>query len=109
MLLLLFLSPPYMYINTFSKVNEVSFKTMGGHGNFAFNLIVKVSVELGYVFLSLRLPMSSALLSVLLVCNRRILRHPGKFSNMLFIFVLIGPHDRHLSDGNQTACPTPEK
>jgi hypothetical protein len=78
-----------MYINTFSKVNEVSFKTMGGHGNFAFNLIVKVSVELGYVFLSLRLPiasMSSALLSVLLVCNRRILRHPGKFSNMLYSF-----------------------
>jgi hypothetical protein len=28
---------------------------MGRHGNFAFNLIVKLSVELGYVFLSLRL------------------------------------------------------
>jgi hypothetical protein len=23
---------------------------MGGHGNFAFNLVVKLSVELGYVF-----------------------------------------------------------
>jgi hypothetical protein len=46
--------------------------------NFAFNLVVKLSVELGYVFLSLRLsiaPMFSALLSVLLDCNRRILRH----------------------------------
>jgi hypothetical protein len=55
-LLLLFLSPSYTtpYINTFSKVNEVSFKIMGGHGNFAFNLIVRVSVELGYVFLSFR-------------------------------------------------------
>jgi hypothetical protein len=25
---------------------------MGGHGNFAFNLVIKLSVELGYVFLS---------------------------------------------------------
>jgi hypothetical protein len=24
---------------------------MGGHGNFAFNLLVMLSVELGYVFL----------------------------------------------------------
>jgi hypothetical protein len=31
------------------------FGIMGGHGNFAFNLIVKLSVELGYVFPSLRL------------------------------------------------------
>jgi hypothetical protein len=41
---------------------------MGGNGNFAFNLVVKVSVELGYVFLSLRLKkasISSKLLSVL--------------------------------------------
>jgi hypothetical protein len=28
---------------------------MEGHGNFAFNLVVKMSVELGYVFPSLRL------------------------------------------------------
>jgi hypothetical protein len=28
---------------------------MGGHGTFAFNLVVNLSVELGYVFLSLRL------------------------------------------------------
>jgi hypothetical protein len=28
---------------------------MEGHGNFAFNLVVKMYVELGYVFLSLRL------------------------------------------------------
>jgi hypothetical protein len=43
---------------------------MGGHGNFAFNLVkVKLSVELNYVFLSLMLEiasMTSALLSVLL-------------------------------------------
>jgi hypothetical protein len=62
------------------------FGIMGGHGKFAFNLVVKLSVELGYVFLSFRLsiaPMFSALLSVLLDCNRTILRHHGKFSNML--------------------------
>jgi hypothetical protein len=56
---------------------------MGGHGNFQFNLIVKLSVELGYVFLSLRLwaaSVSGALLSDLLVCNGRVLRHRG---NML--------------------------
>jgi hypothetical protein len=40
--------------------------------------------------------MFSAMLSVLLVCNRRTLRHCGKFSNML-----IGPHVRHFSDRNQ--------
>jgi hypothetical protein len=48
--------------------------------------------------------MSSELLSVLLVCNRRIIRQRGKFSN-----VLIGPHVRHFSDGNQTVCPTLKK
>jgi hypothetical protein len=40
------------------------------HGKFAFNLVIKLSVELGYVLLSLRLEiesMSSALLSVLLL------------------------------------------
>jgi hypothetical protein len=26
------------------------FSIVGGHGNFAFNLVVKLSVELGYVF-----------------------------------------------------------
>jgi hypothetical protein len=31
------------------------FGIMEGHGNFAFNLVVKLSVELDYVFLSLRL------------------------------------------------------
>jgi hypothetical protein len=31
------------------------FDIMGGHENFAFNLIIKLSVELGYVFLSLGL------------------------------------------------------
>jgi hypothetical protein len=49
------------------------FGIMGGHGNFTFNLVVKRSAELGYIFLSLRLSitsMSSALLSVFLVCNR---------------------------------------
>jgi hypothetical protein len=65
------------------------FGIMGGHGNFAFNLVVKLPVELELVFLSLRLliaSMSSAMLSVLLVCNRRILRHRGKLSNMLCSF-----------------------
>jgi hypothetical protein len=49
--------------------------------------------------------MSSASLSDLLVCNRRILRHRGKFSNMLYSC----PHVRHFSDGNQTMCPTLKK
>jgi hypothetical protein len=31
------------------------FCIMGGHGKFAFNLLVKLSVELGYVFVNLRL------------------------------------------------------
>jgi hypothetical protein len=60
------------------------FGIMGSHENFAFDLVVKLSVELGYVILSLRLliaSMSSALLSVLLVWNKRIVRHPGKFIN----------------------------
>jgi hypothetical protein len=48
--------------------------------------------------------MSSALLSVLLVCNRRILRHQQRV-----MFILIDPHVRHFSDGNQTACPTLKK
>jgi hypothetical protein len=48
--------------------------------------------------------MSSALLSVLLVCNRKILRHRRKFSN-----ILIGPNVRHFSDGNQTVYPTLKK
>jgi hypothetical protein len=37
------------------KMHSRCFGIMGRHGNFAFNLIVKLSVELGYVFLSLRL------------------------------------------------------
>jgi hypothetical protein len=28
---------------------------LGGHGNFAFNLVVNLSVELGHIFLNLRL------------------------------------------------------
>jgi hypothetical protein len=67
-----------------------------------------MSVELGYVFRSLRLQiasMSSALLSVLLVCNRRILRHRGKFSKMLCSC----PHVRHFVAENQTVCPTLKK
>jgi hypothetical protein len=50
--------------------------------------------------------MSSTVLSVLLVCNRRILKHRGKSSKMLSMFILTGPHVRHFSDGNQTVCPT---
>jgi hypothetical protein len=38
-----------------SKVYLRCFGIMGGHGNLAFNLVVKLSVELGYVFLSLTL------------------------------------------------------
>jgi hypothetical protein len=49
--------------------------------------------------------MTSALLSVLLVCNRRILRHRREIQQHV-MFILIGPHVRHFSDGNQTVCPT---
>jgi hypothetical protein len=43
-------------IKTFvSKKHSRHFGIMEGHGNFAFNLVVKLSVELGYSFLSLRL------------------------------------------------------
>jgi cellobiose-specific phosphotransferase system component IIB len=48
--------------------------------------------------------MSSALLSVLLVCNRKIER---RIEHVMFI--LIGPHVRHFSDENQTVCPTLKK
>jgi hypothetical protein len=37
------------------KLQSRCFAIMRDHGNFAFNLVVKLSVELGYVFLSLRL------------------------------------------------------
>jgi hypothetical protein len=53
--------------------------------------------------------MSSTFLSVLLLCDRGILRHRGKFSNMLCSFNLIGSHVRHFSDRNQTVCPTLKK
>jgi hypothetical protein len=35
-----------------TKMHSGCFGIMGGHGNFAFNLVIKLSVELGYVFLS---------------------------------------------------------
>jgi hypothetical protein len=38
-----------------SNMHSRCFVIMEGHGNFAFNLVVKLSVELGYIFLSLRL------------------------------------------------------
>jgi hypothetical protein len=37
------------------KMHSRCFGIMGGHRNLAFNLVVKLSVDLGYVFLSLRL------------------------------------------------------
>jgi hypoxanthine-guanine phosphoribosyltransferase len=37
------------------RKHAVCFGIMGGQVNFAFHLVVKLSVELGYVFLSLRL------------------------------------------------------
>jgi hypothetical protein len=43
----------YFYIH-FSN-NKNHHLIMGGHGIFAFNLVVKLSVELDYVFVSLRL------------------------------------------------------
>jgi hypothetical protein len=37
------------------KMHSHCFGIMGGRGNFAFNLVVKLSVELGYIFLILSL------------------------------------------------------
>jgi hypothetical protein len=37
------------------RMHSRCFGIMGGHRNFTFNLAVKVSVELGYTFRSLRL------------------------------------------------------
>jgi hypothetical protein len=37
------------------KMHSRCFGIMESHRNLAFNLVVKLSVELGYVFLSLRL------------------------------------------------------
>jgi hypothetical protein len=36
-------------------MHSCCFGIMGAHGNFAFNLVVKLFVELGYIFLSLGL------------------------------------------------------
>jgi hypothetical protein len=38
-----------------NKMHSRCFGIMGGHGNFAFDLVVKLFVEIGYVFLNLRL------------------------------------------------------
>jgi hypothetical protein len=40
--------PPTMH--TVTKMHSRCFGIIGVHGNFAFNLVVKLSVELGYVF-----------------------------------------------------------
>jgi hypothetical protein len=55
------------------KCIQIVFGIMEGHGNFAFNLIVKLSVELGYIFIKVIIASMSSALSVLLVCNRRTL------------------------------------
>jgi hypothetical protein len=92
-------------------MHSCCFGIMEGHGNFAFNLVVKLSVELGYVFLSLRLyiaPMSSALLSVLPVCNRRIPRHCGN-SVTCYVHLDRSACQAHFSEGNPTVCPTLKK
>jgi hypothetical protein len=44
-----------LLIDVQNKMHSRCFGIMGGHGNFMFNLIVNLSVELGYVFISLRL------------------------------------------------------
>jgi hypothetical protein len=38
-----------------SKMHSSCFGTMGSRGHFTSDLVVKLSVEIGYVFLSLRL------------------------------------------------------
>jgi hypothetical protein len=53
--------------------------------------------------------MSGALLSVLLVCNRRIGTQTSREIQQHVMFILTGPLSRHLSDGNQTVRPTLKK
>jgi hypothetical protein len=56
-------TPPTQLTHTFSyivailihKIHSHCSSIMGGRGHFAFNLVVKLPVKLGYVFLSLRL------------------------------------------------------
>jgi hypothetical protein len=44
------------FLHSLGKMHSRCFGIMGGHGNLAFtNLVVRLSVELGYVFLSLKL------------------------------------------------------
>jgi hypothetical protein len=50
--------------------------------------------------------MSSALLSVLLV---GIEKYSSREIHQHVTFILIGPHVRHFSNGNQTVCPTLKK
>jgi hypothetical protein len=51
--------------------------------------------------------MSSALLSVLLVCNRK--RQTLREIQQHVMFILIGPHVRHFSGGNQTIVSNVKK
>jgi hypothetical protein len=44
-----------VYSKSECKIHSRCFGIMGSHRNFGFNLVIKVSVELGYVFLSLKL------------------------------------------------------
>jgi hypothetical protein len=50
--------------------------------------------------------MSSGLLSVLLVCNRRICTRTSWENQQHVMFILKGPHVRQFSNGNQAVCPT---
>jgi hypothetical protein len=64
------------------------FGIIEGHGNFAFNLVIKC-VELCFSnFEVINASMSSALLSVLLVCSRRI-REKLNFKNEDTICMLV--------------------
>jgi hypothetical protein len=47
--------PSSNFLKLISKMHSCCFSIMGSHENFEFHLVVKLSVDLGYIFLSLRL------------------------------------------------------
>jgi hypothetical protein len=47
--------PSSNFLKLISKMHSCCFSIMGSHENFEFHLVVKLSVDLGYTFLSLRL------------------------------------------------------
>jgi hypothetical protein len=76
------------------------FGIMGGHGNFAFNLVVKLEV-----INSINVQCIVVSFTILRLKNTQTSREIQQHG----IFILVGPNVRHFSDGSQTLCPTLQK